>query len=294
MTYVLLAVLLVLIISHLAPDLTRLRRFDWLPRWLGWLLDRLGPARWQSPYTLLLVLGAPLFAVALIQSLLAIPIYGLLALAFAIAVLFYCWGPRDLDRDVDALAASTPADRSDRARTAFGQPPPESAAAAAGLVADAARRRWFGPLFWFIVLGPFGAALYRLADLHAQGEAADALSTGQRAAAQRLRAILDWPVAHLMAFGTAIATDFDAVMKAWRIQVQLAGGAFTLDQGVATAAFAVGVKADLEEEGIVEGVPGDVGSERSLVLRDALGVAWRVLIVWMAVLALIVLASLLA
>ena len=43
--------------------------------------------------------------------------------------------------------------------------------------------RWFGVLFWFLLLGPAGALLYRLVSLSAQGEARRTLPPAQSEAA---------------------------------------------------------------------------------------------------------------
>ena len=64
--------------------------------------------QWQNVIGLLLV-GA-------LQWLFSSYWYGLPGVAFAVAVLFYCWGPRDLDLDVDAIVdAKDPIARRDAA-----------------------------------------------------------------------------------------------------------------------------------------------------------------------------------
>lgn len=291
MTYVLVTILLVQVLSHFAPDLTRVRRYDWFPIWAGWLSGRVDAEAWRNGYTVLAVLALPLLVVAVLQTLLSSPLHGLIGFLFAVVILFYAWGPRDLDRDVEAAAAADALDRPMVVRSAFGQGAPASASAAAGLVGRAAQRRWFGPMFWFVILGPFGALLYRLADLIAHDDSA-VLPPEQQEVVIRLQAILDWPVAQLIALGSAIATDFDTVFHVWRARTKQAGGVFTLDPLVVPAVVAAGVKADLEEEGVVDSELGYADAD--IVLRDALNVVWRVLIVWMAILALIALASLLA
>ena len=295
MTYLLMAVIIVLIMSHFAPDLARVRRYDWFVAWIERLGRRVSPATWHSPYSLMLSIGLPVLAVALVQSALSQPIDGVLGFVFAIASLFYAWGPRDLDRDVQRAAESPPGEQAAQAAQRLGGTLPDTGAAMAALVGRAAQRRWFGPLFWFIVLGAFGAVLYRLAQLSADDEDVE-LPAGQRAAAVRLLAILDWPVAHLMALGMAIATDFDVVMRVWRTRVHGAAGWFVFDADLVPTVTAAAVKADLDTEAADEADDFDnnVFQDRGVVLRDALAVVWRVLIVWLALMALAALASLLA
>ena len=65
---------------------------------------------WRGRYGILLALLPPLLAVALFQLALDAPLLGLAGLVFGIAVLFYCWGPRDLDLDVTAILDAPDAD----------------------------------------------------------------------------------------------------------------------------------------------------------------------------------------
>lgn len=295
MTYLLIAVLVVLIASHYSPDLVRLRRYDWFASYLVKLGARLGAAMWQRPSTLLVVLALPLVAVAVIQSLLAQPANGVFGLVFAAVILFWAWGPRDLDRDIEAVAAAPPAEQPVEAVLKLQAPLPVTGAGFAAAAGRAGLRRWFGPLFWFVLLGAFGAALYRLGQLAAE-EDLEMLPPEQRGAALRLLAILDWPVVHLMALAMAVATDFDTVIRAWRARMHLTGGAFALDDQLLPAVTVAAIKADLEAEAgdaAVEGFDDPAPIDRGPLLRDAQAVAWRVLIVWLAVIGLVALASLL-
>lgn len=295
MTYLLLAVIVVLVLSHFAPDLTRLRRYDWFPSWIAWLAERLAGGPWSSPYALILVLGAPLAAVALLQSALISPLNGVLGLAFAIVALFYAWGPRDLDRDIETVALAAPIEQAATAARCLDGPEPMTRAATVALTGRAAQRRWFGPLFWFVVLGAFGVLLYRLAQLAAE-EDLEALPPVQRMAAQRLLAILDWPVAHLMTLGMAVATDFDAVAEAWRRRREAVGGWFQFDPALVPVATIAAVRSDLEADDAyveAENLERVDLADRASVLREAQTVVWRVLVVWLAIMAVIALASLL-
>ena len=57
----------------------------------------------RGRYGVLVALVPPLLVVLLFQVALDGALLGLAALVFAIGVLFYAWGPRDLDLDVDAV-----------------------------------------------------------------------------------------------------------------------------------------------------------------------------------------------
>jgi AmpE protein len=292
MAVVLIAVLVAVTLGHLAPELGRLRRYGWVGAWLAWLAARPQVGRlWRGEAGLLLSLLPPLLAVLLVQTLLGGTLYGLAAFLFAVAVLFYCWGPRDLDVDVEAIRQAP--DQATRRAAAQALSPhpgrvdiPLQGSALIHAVFSASIRRWFGVLFWFLLLGPLGAALYRLTQLLAESQPADGpLPLAQTTAAQRLLAILDWPVAQLMTLALALVADFDAVRSAWQQWHQDRGSWFALDNGfllAAARASVTSVNEDHEDEEI-EGVPPELG--------EAMRRVWRILIVWLTVLALLVLAG---
>ena len=159
------ALLLVLFLCHTLPDLVRLRDFSWWRKWL----EQLGRPP-SAAGALALGVVAPVLVCALVQWGLRLPWFGLLEFLFSAAVLYYAWGPRDLERDVEAIdkasdtaqrtaAAQALKQENDGADVTFDAEHLVLAVFHAGL------KRWFGVLFWFAVLGPCGALLYRLAQL---------------------------------------------------------------------------------------------------------------------------------
>jgi len=91
-----------------------------------------------------------------------------------------------------------------------------------------------------------------------------------------------------MALALALASDFDTVLKAWRDYHQLQGkGYFTLDLGFLGAIAHASVDADiLAEEGTVEDTRNPL-----VELEDAKTLISRVLIIWLAIMALVALAG---
>lgn len=283
----LIAAIVALVVGHALPDLGRLRRFDWLPAWIR-LVDRLGePPPWFSA---LLILLPPLALLGLLQWGLAGKAFGLASLALGIAALFYAWGPRDLDLDVEAVATAPDADRRASALESLGLPVSGtiSPTHAVDAVFTEALRRWFAVLFWFAVLGPVGALGYRMVALLARREGvADADDSARRALFQRLAEVLEWIPAHLMTLGLAVAADFDAVARAWRDHHAARGSWLSLDAGFLRAAGRASVDADIELD------PALVDARAGIAeLEEALGLSWRVLVVWGIVFALMVLAGL--
>ena len=290
MAIVLVATLLVLFASHGAPALASWRDFAWLKRWQ----EQVG-SQGGDVLGLVLSLGGPVLACALIQVALRGTLLGLASLAFAIIVLFYSWGPRDLERDVDAIDKAPDSDRRAAALQALrvdaAQPPLDFAAdALVDATFFAALRRWFGVLLWFALLGPAGALLYRLTQVLATTpDLAATQSAAQRAMIERGARILDWLPAHLMALALALAANFDTVFKAWRDYHAANGkGYFCLDLGFLNAIARASVDADVAA---AEDEQAHAARTPLVALDDAMVLVRRVLVVWLTVIALIVLAG---
>jgi AmpE protein len=283
----LIAVLLTLLLSRSLPELIRWRDFSWLHAWQL----RIGPQS-TSALGLLLTLGLPVLICALLQVALQFVLFGLVSLVFAIAALFYCWGPRDLDRDIEAVMKAP--DRERRLAAAQDLRPDQQTEALAfesqalvQAVFQSALKRWFGVLLWFVIFGAAGALLYRLTQLLAYGrEFARDQSSAQCSAAERLAQIFDWAPSHLVVLALALASDFDAVFRTWRdYHAAHKQGYFTLDLGFLDAIARASVNADVEAG---DGYAEDVHSPLTQ-LDDAHLLLHRVLIIALALIAIMAL-----
>ncbi|RYZ73263.1 MAG: hypothetical protein EOP91_05695 [Lysobacteraceae bacterium] len=294
MSITLVAVVIALVLGHVAPALvTSARRYAWFGQWLQWLQAQSGETGfWRGRYGIVLALAPPLLLVGLLQWLLHAPLLGLLGLVYAIAVLVYAWGPRDLDVDVEAIidAYDAPSRRQAMARLwEEGEAVAADGPALVEAVFRNALHRWFGVLFWFLLLGPVGAMLYRLTAFSAEGAFARTLPAATVSGARGLYAILDWPVAQLMVLSMALVGNFDAVFGAWR---EAHGNRWQLDSGFLGAVARASVRSELAEEAEEYAEEGMVQAMRELPeLRDAMSLVWRILVLWMAVLALFVIAG---
>ena len=300
MSITLIAVVIALVLGHVAPALAAsVRHYDWYAQWLRWLDSRFPQeGMWRGRYGIALALVPPLLAVALFQIALDAPLLGLGGLLFGIVVLFYCWGPRDLDLDVEAImAAPDPAARRQAAAALFveGETVALDPASLVAAIFANAKRRWFGVLLWFLLLGPFGAVLYRLAAVAAEGAGAATMPPDTLRGARWLLSLLDWPVAQLMTLSLALVGNFDTVIGAWK---EHGGASFDLTGDYLAAAARASVRSELADEAmdyVDEGVaaPGALVQQLGELpeLRDAMSLAWRILLLWLAVMALFVLAG---
>ncbi len=289
MTFRFLALVIALLLVLRVPQVRAWRDLRWFDRWTTQCDGVHGAGR------VLLVLAPPVVAVAVLGALLGSADWLAIAwLAFAVLVLVYTLGPRHLEADIDAVVeAEGHAEREQAAQHLRVHADDDAALplAPAALVeagVGSALKRRFGVVFWFVVLGPGGAFLYRLAQR--LGEAADT-DADSRSAARRFAGAMDWPAAHLMVFAMALVSDFDAVIGAWRDWHRSpARPPWTFETGFLGAVARAGVDADVEAGD--DGAP-DVDNP-VLELADTRRLLMRVLVVWLAVLALLVVAGWLA
>ena len=219
MSITLIAVVIALVVGHTMPALVSLRRYDWFIRWLEWLAAQLGDnAAWRGAAGLLFAIGPPLLLVALLQIALRGDLLRL---------------PRVRVRAGCAVLCLGPARPRPRCRSGGRTPPTPSPAAKPPRACSPNKRtrrstaaRWSkrcsaarcgagsACCSGSCCSVPFGALLYRLVSLCAQGEARKRLPEGASQAARTVLAFLDWPVAQLMTLSLALVGNFDSVFQA--------------------------------------------------------------------------------
>jgi len=290
----LVAVLVALALGHVAPAAAvALRRFGWYRRWLQWLDAHAAETGfWRGRHGWLVALVPFVLVLALLQWALHDRLFGLPSLLLGIATLVMCWGPRDLDRDVEAVID---ADDAHARHSAIGQ----LQSAGGSLHEDVpslveatvlnALRRWFAVLFWFLLLGPVGALAYRLLALLAVGPMRSLADVETAVGARQVLSWLEWPVAQLMSLSMALVGNFDTAFKAWR---EAHGNSWAASTDFLGAVARASVSAELREDAHDYSDAGMVPVWRRLPeLRDAMSLVWRMLLLWMAALALLVIAG---
>jgi membrane protein required for beta-lactamase induction len=278
-----LALLLGLAIERLVTHLFHLREFRWLDPLFDWVLARCYA---RSRPTAMLLLGlltvllvAPVAALAwlLWDEFLQIPYF-----AFAVVLLLFALGPRDLEDEVDEYAAALVAGDADAqrrlAKELAEQEPPTSAGAQTELVERAifiqANNRVFGVVFWFLVAGPTGAWLFRVLDLlrrrmtYRRASAVDAAPLDALWSLTRdLHGLVAWIPARLLAAGYALAGDFEEAVDGWR---NSGTGSLPLAEGTETILGRVGARAAARSEldaALTSEASQRISAARALVIR---------------------------
>ncbi len=194
------------------------RNFAWFQDLISWTEQKFGDKDWWHSWAAAFVV---IFLVPVLYALIVDEqagfIYQLVQILVGVAILIYCLGPenpsmwlkpyfRDMQAD-DPQGAFHHVEayiEGDKTLDATGLTRQVTLA-----IFEQANCRYFAVMFWFVLLGPFGALLYRLNFIYAQS----AKNEYHRACSARLRSILNWIPARLSAFSYALAGDFVAAYQ---------------------------------------------------------------------------------
>jgi len=198
---------------------SHLRHWRWFNMYQQWLShSRIS----RLPSVALFILSVlPLIClVGLINYFLNGWLYGILKIAFGIVVLLYCLGPANLwvqaYRCISQLQKDeNPAVAMESVQQAFGFAAVDTAQsfhhAFTRALFMAASERVFSVVFWFVLLGPAGAVLYRSIALMNSTS-----PLGLESMAQKARQWLDWIPVRLLTFIFALGGHFTRVFAVWK------------------------------------------------------------------------------
>ena len=291
-----LAMIIALLIERLLGDRERLREPHWYHAYAAWLQRALGPGTWGGTLGVLLLVAPPVALAGLLYALLGGALLSLLALIFSVAVLVFCLGPRELDaeagRYVDAIEAGDDAGAQVLAHALAGPSVPDGGAARNRAVAQAIllefNRRAFAVLFWFAVLGPMGAVLYRVTGLARDDvHAGRWTEPGFAAAVLRLQGILDWLPARMIALGFALVGSFEDAITDWKAYYTRRSDLFwQVNDDVIFAAGRGALRLGDATEADVGAPSAGIGA-----VRAAMALTLRTLIFWLVLYGLLTIAG---
>jgi membrane protein required for beta-lactamase induction len=190
-------------------------------RWFGAYQRNLGGriSSWPS-WLILLICALPLLLlVGIINCVLDHWLYGLPKIIFGVIVLLYCMGPNNLWLQtfscITQLHKEDPQIAINCAQSDFHIAQPANSQAFHKSLTSAifieANHRVFAVVFWFILLGPVGAVLYRFVAL-----CTEQTDLGLTVLSRKMQSILDWVPARLFTLLFALGGNFMDVFKIWR------------------------------------------------------------------------------
>ena len=300
----LLALITSLALERLFTHMLHLREARWHDRWvdqaLVWYRNQTGIGR---TLVILLAIVIPVVPVLLVQVAIRDDLAGVPYLVFAIFVLIFSLGPRDLSGDVESYARAAEDGDSDelmlRSKSLLETDPPKQTVPRVKAVSEAifvqANNRIFGIVLWFAVLGPVGAWLFRVSELirrrtafEADRNPDDKVIHEASQLLQQIHGVLSWLPARLVAIGYALAGSFEDAIADWRQYYEEASSQFFQVNEEVVACVGCGALArrlsgdDDERTG---------GGFEAGTARSAMALVNRSLIIWLTVIALLTLAG---
>ncbi|PIE36954.1 MAG: hypothetical protein CSA54_02605 [Gammaproteobacteria bacterium] len=281
----LIAIILALIIERIIGGAHLLHNFTWFERWAAALESRL-PDGAPPALCFALVVLPLLLVLWLLQYLLSDWLWGLAGFALDVLVLSACLGPRLLDSDVDDYlnareqGDAQAIDRTQRQLT--GKNRAESLSAEVQALTESvfyqANLRWYAVIFWFLLAGAGGVALYRLTLLLC----ADHRAAGQLA--RQVYGVLGWLPARISALYFGLMGSMDealyALQSAHRSQTDWAEG----NRRVLAHTGCAAINMEMPPQ---HDASQDLSWARAANwVRRARGLCLRVLMLWLATVAL--------
>lgn len=298
------SLLAALLLEHFRPMSAPHTLFSVFSEYAGKLEHHMNGGKPQHGLIAWLVAVLPvLFAVGFVYAILA-EIGSLLAWSWNVAVLYLTMGFKYFSDVNESIAAAVRSGDPHRGREMLGAwrrvdmtdlSDEEVARVSIEQVFISSHRQMFGVMFWFVLLsplGPAGAVLYRLGSvLRYRWDEAEGAGVFGRFAGQAYR-VLDWPAARLTAISFAVVGNFEDALRCWREQAATFG-----ENGVviASGAGALGVKVGgtLHQTGEVFYRP-EVGVGEAPdpdFMESAVSLVWRAVVLWLALMLLILIAS---
>ena len=292
------ALLLGLGVERLLTHLFHLREF----RWLDSLFDAVSrwaenAPMWRCVVAVVALTVLAVFPVALISGVLAGTLFQIPYFVLAVVVLLFSLGPRDLKIEVDDYCAAVIEDRHDDvqrvSRELMESDPPSDQeshiSACKRAVFVQANNRVFAVVFWFLLLGPTGAWLFRVLDLmrrrlayqYSRSDSELAGSAYVRVV-RSLHGIFAWLPARLLMIGYALAGSYEGAVSAWR--------AYQPDPARKFYEITNDVLDHVGNGASGEPVPADDVAPAATWIRDAMGLAHRTLwLIWCPAIAVLTL-----
>ena len=209
----LICILIGIIFERASDTLEKLRNFEWFENYSHWLLRTFPRITEQGRFSIIIILLPVLFLTAILQGWFEGQLLGLIELLFGLVIFAFCLGPKDLNRQINNyLDAKENGDETIAYNEASNimqkdapTDPDQQVVEVMRSILHEPNDRFFSVIFWFVVLGPLGALMYRLATHTMRTAENETLAN----AATQLQAIMAWAPAHMAAIGYALTGNYE-------------------------------------------------------------------------------------
>lgn len=294
MSEILIIVLLAIALDHLIPDRQGIKPFAWYRDWAESIEERFNGGKRSHGIGAVILATLPIVVGVLLIHYVLGEISWVLRVAFDVLVLYLCLDVHRLGKTANAVSYALEAgdldEADERLRELTGKGVPEKteshiARASVEGVLRQGNSLIVSPIFWFILLGPFGAVLQRLSCIldSLWGHRYERFAEFGWAAA-RFDDLMGWVPARITALSYALMGSFEDALHCWRKRV---GVWSDINSGplLASGFGAMHMQiCEVTEEGEFEERTSDL-----TVIPDAghvhraVALVWRVLLLWLVV-----------
>ncbi len=213
----LICILISLIIERASEILENHRNFEWYDSYSRWLLKTLPGLTKQQNSSIVILLLPIILLMWLLQGWMDDKLLGLTELIFGLVIFAFALGPKDLNRQINHYLEAREQGDEEAARSAASDIMQKEAPADTDQqtvdvmrsVLHESNDRVFAVIFWFVILGPMGALMFRLASHSMRHSSSATLAM----AARQLQAIMAWAPAHLVAMGFALTGNYEGAKQ---------------------------------------------------------------------------------
>jgi cobalamin biosynthesis protein CobD/CbiB len=296
------AIIAALLLEQWRPLAERKSVAGFLASWAAWLEQSFNGGEKRHGIVAWLVAVLPPVLITAVLHILLARVHFIFAVLLNVAVLYLTLGFRQFSHHFTAIQLAVKSGDVERARAEL-----EAWRGSSGVIHSreeiirlaieealiASHRHVFGVLLWYVILGPAGAVLYRLAAYFAARWQA---MGGFGQFAQRAFYALEWPAVRLTAAFFAVVGDFEDAVYCWRTQARswpdpvegivLAAGAGAMGVRLGMPVQELDGTRPRPELGVGEPADGPF-------LDSTVGLVWRALVLWVFVLIVVSIARLL-
>ncbi len=294
MSEILIIVLLAILLDHLIPDRRGIKPFAWYRDWAESIEERFNGGKRTHGVGAVMLATLPIVAGVLLIHYILGEIGWILRVAFDVLVLYLCLDVHRLGKTAnavsDALESGDVDEADEKLRELTGKGVPEKteaniARASVEGVLKQGNSLIVSPIFWFILLGPFGAVLQRLSCIldSLWGHRYERFAEFGWAAA-RFDDLMGWIPARITALSYALMGSFEDALHCWRKRV---GVWSDINSGPLLASGFGAMHMQICE--VTEESEFDERTSDLTVVLDAghvhraVALVWRVLLLWLVV-----------
>jgi adenosylcobinamide-phosphate synthase len=282
------ALILALLLLHYRPRKNNIG--GWYLAYTNWIQRIFNPSsRVQGVIAWLMAVGLPTALVANVYFLVLFKLGLLAALCINVVMLYFILQFSNFGKETETIYEELSAEKLDDARLSYvtwqKKPMEEySETQLASLTIEATLIRaysgLFAPIFWFVLLGPAGAVLYRASE-QLQQKCASSSTQALHVFSKTIHQWIDWLPVRFTAISFAIVGDFEDAAYCWRNQAaQWSNKSLGILLTSAAGALDIRLADSLPDNGddiarAEAGIGDDPGADQ---VQATLAMIWRVLL----------------